>query len=204
MTLRVQSDIDPVKLKAQIDEALSAANLGRPSLQGLGPLVRVDRAREPIDPNDDIKLLALNSLMQQEPEKALPLLRTFLFSDKPIEVRRRALFVLGQSKAPGAQELLTEIATKNTDPALQRAAVQTLATMRGKQAAPDLIRIYRGSTDRSVKQAALSGLFITRDASGLVGLAREEKDLELKREIVSQLALMHDPAATAYMEELLK
>jgi hypothetical protein len=35
-------------------------------------------------------------------------------------------------------------------------------------------------------------------------MARGEKDLELKRTIVSQLALMNDKAATDYMVELLK
>ena len=164
----------------------------------------IGRSRQPADPNDDIKLLALNALMRQEPEKALPALRTFIFSDKPLELRRRALFVLGQSKAPGAQELLTEIALKNSDPALQRAAVQTFATTQGKAAAPKLVEFYRSSTDRNVKKAALSGLFIAQDASALVDLARAEKDLGLKREIVSQLALLRDPVATAYMEELLK
>ncbi|MBB5065350.1 HEAT repeat domain-containing protein [Granulicella mallensis] len=224
MRLRVQLTIDTEMLKShtlersgreaersRVDAQLAAITSADTypamiTLQGVEPFDVEDlgKPRQPIDPNDDIKLLALNSLMRQEPEKALPTLRTFLFSDKPIELRRRALFVLGQSKAPGAQELLTEIATKNTDLALQRAAVQTLATMHGKEAGPELVSIYRGSTDRSVKQAALSGLFIARDAPGLVDLARGEKDLEMKRQIVSQLALMHDPAATAYMEELLK
>jgi hypothetical protein len=37
-----------------------------------------------------------------------------------------------------------------------------------------------------------------------VELARGEKDLNLKRQIVSQLAVMKDPAATDYMLELLK
>jgi hypothetical protein len=47
-------------------------------------------------------------------------------------------------------------------------------------------------------------LFITQDAPHLVELARSEKDMELKRTIVSQLAIMHDKAATDYMMELLK
>ena len=161
-------------------------------------------SQTPHDPNDDLKLLALNSLMQQEPEKAMPVLRTFILSDKPIELRRRALFVLGESKAPGAQELLMEVATKSTDPQLQRAAVQTLATTRGKKAAPDLVKIYQGSSDHEVKRAAVSGLFLAQDAADLVELSRAKKDMDMKRDIVTQLALMHDPAATAYMEELLK
>jgi hypothetical protein len=158
----------------------------------------------PHDPNDDLKLLALNSLMQQEPEKAMPILRSFIFSDKPIELRRRALFVLATNKAPGSQDLLLEIATTSKDASLQRSAVQTLAETRGKAAEPVLVKIYQGSTDMQVKRAAVSGLFIAQDAPDLVTLARAEKDIEMKRNLVSQLALMHDPAATAYMEELLK
>jgi tetratricopeptide (TPR) repeat protein len=225
--LRVQSSVDTEMLKAhtvdvdrsrrETERALREAESAQLSVHpdtvpgvDVGPTTFLfdgdtpGKSRQPIDPNDDIKLLALNSLMRQEPEKALPLLRTFIFSDKPLELRRRALFVLGESKAPGAQELLTEIATKNADVELQRIAVQTLATMHGKEASPELVKIYRDSTDRRVKKTALNGLFLARDASGLVDLARSEKDLEMKREIVSQLALMRDPIATAYMEELLK
>jgi hypothetical protein len=38
----------------------------------------------------------------------------------------------------------------------------------------------------------------------MVEMAKNEKDLELKRQLVQQLALMNDPAATNYMMELLK
>jgi hypothetical protein len=47
-------------------------------------------------------------------------------------------------------------------------------------------------------------MFITKDAPHMVEMARNEKDLELKRRIVSELALMNDKAATDYMMELLK
>jgi len=213
MALRVEAgvhvQIDEAKMQADMAKAMTKMDVHLGDFQ-----VRLDDmdidldelgdSGQPHDPNDDLKLMALSSLMRQEPEKALPILRDFIASKRPVEVRRRALFVLGESKAPGAQELLTEIATKNGDPVLQRAAVQTLATMRGKAAAPELVTIYKNSSDHGVKRAAVNGLFIAGDASGMVELARAEKDMEMKRDIVSQLALMHDPAATAYMEELLK
>ncbi len=60
---------------------------------------------------DDIKILALNALMRQDPAKALPLLRDLLKSDKSVEIRRQALFVLSRSKDPQAQTILTEVAT---------------------------------------------------------------------------------------------
>jgi hypothetical protein len=64
--------------------------------------------------------------------------------------------------------------------------------------------VYRGSSDAGVKRAAINGLFLTHDAPRLVDLARGEKDLNMKRDIVSQLSLMDDKAATDYMLELLK
>jgi tetratricopeptide (TPR) repeat protein len=153
---------------------------------------------------DDIKILALNALMRQDPAKALPLLRDFLKSDKPVEMRRQALFVLSRSKDPQAQAILTEIAKTNGNPEMQRQAIEMLALNRGKDAGPTLVEIYRGATDAQVKRACINGLFLAHDAARLVELARAEKDLNLKRDIVSQLALMHDQAATDYMLELLK
>jgi hypothetical protein len=153
---------------------------------------------------DDIKLLALNALLQQEPAKALPPLHDLILSDKPINVRRQALFALSRSKDPQAQAMLLDVATSAKDPALQVEAIQVLSTQRAKDAGPTLVQIYKTTTDPKVKRAVLSGLFIAHDATRLVDLARGEKDLNMKRDIVSQLAIMHDPVATAYMEELLK
>ncbi len=45
---------------------------------------------------------------------------------------------------------------------------------------------------------------MANDDTHLVELARQEKDLEMKRRIVSQLSLMKGEAASDYMMELLK
>lgn len=153
---------------------------------------------------DDIKLLALTSVMRQDPARAIPMVRDILHSDKPLDVRRDALFILSRSKDPQAQALLAETAQNSKDPALQREALQAYALGRGKEAGPTLVNIYRSSSDVTVKRSALNSLFLAHDAPHLVDLARAEKDLNLKRDIVSQLALMKDPAATDYMLELLK
>jgi len=153
---------------------------------------------------DDIKILALNSLIRQDPAKAMPLLRDLLNSNKPEAVREQGLFVLSRSKDPQAQTLLSETATAKGDPQMQRTAIKLLSLSRGKDANPTLVEVYRGSSDAGVKRAAINGLFLTHDAPRLVDLARGEKDLNMKRDIVSQLSLMDDKAATDYMLELLK
>ena len=58
-------------------------------------------------------------------------------------------------------------------------------------------------SSRLVAQSASTGS-AAEDSVRMVEMARNEKDLELKRRIVSELALMNDKAATDYMMELLK
>jgi hypothetical protein len=154
--------------------------------------------------NPDIKILALNSMLNQDPAKAIPVLRDILNGDQPIGVKKHAIFVLAQSKSPEAQAMLHDAVTGKMDPELQRQAITMMALFQGKRDDNTLAEIYRTTSDRQTKRSIISAFFITQDAPHLVELARSEKDLELKRSIVSQLAIMHDKAATDYMMELLK
>jgi hypothetical protein len=154
--------------------------------------------------DDDLKMLALNSLLNQDPARAVPLLRGVLSGNQPASVKKHALFVLAQSKSPEAESILHDAATGKMDPQLQREAIQSLAVFQGKRADATLIDVYKTTGDPQIKRSVISALFITQDAPAMVELARNEKDLNLKRSIVSQLALMNDKAATDYMMELLK
>jgi tetratricopeptide (TPR) repeat protein len=154
--------------------------------------------------NPDMKILALNSMLNQDPAQAIPALRDVLNGNQPIGVKKHALFVLAQSKSPEAQAILHDAITGKMDPELQRQAITMLALFQGRRDDDTLAELYHTTTDRQVKRSIISAFFITQDAPHLVELARSEKDLELKRSIVSQLAIMHDKAATDYMMELLK
>jgi hypothetical protein len=156
------------------------------------------------DPDADIKILALNSLLHQDPARAIPVLRDILNSSQPDSVKKQAIFVLAQSKAPEAQSILHDAVTGKMNPTLQRQAIQMMAVFQGKSANDTLVEVYRSTTDPAIKKSIISAIFITHDAPRMVELARNEKDLEVKRSIVSQLALMNDKAATDYMLELLK
>jgi hypothetical protein len=154
--------------------------------------------------NPDFKILVLNSMLNQDPAKAMPALRDVLNGNQPIGVKKHALFVLAQSKSPEAQAILHDAVTGKMDPELQREAITMMALFQGRRDDDILAELYHTTTDREVKRSIISAFFITQDAPHLVELARSEKDLDLKRSIVSQLAIMHDKAATDYMMELLK
>ncbi|WP_213806833.1 HEAT repeat domain-containing protein [Granulicella sp. dw_53] len=154
--------------------------------------------------DDDLKLLALNSLLNQDPAKAIPVLRAMLSGNQSMRVKKHALFVLAQSRSPEAQSVLHDAVLGKMDPELQREAIQSMAVFQGKRANDTLAEVYRSTSDASVRKSIISAFFISGDAPRMVELARNEKDLNVKRNIVSQLALMHDKAATDYMMELLK
>ena len=84
-----------------------------------------------------------------------------------------------------------------------RVAVRNLGLMRASSTGPALVELYSTQKDAPVRQAAVEGLFVQNNAEALVNLARKESDPAMKRAIVSKLAVMKNPAATAYMLEIL-
>ena len=156
------------------------------------------------DPDSDIKILALNSLMHRDPAQAVPLLRGILTGDQSVSVKKHALFVLSQSKTPEADALMRDLVVGKMGVDLQREAIQSSGIYRGNRNLDGLVEAYRTTSDDQVKRAVISALFVGGDDTHLVEIARAEKNMEMKRRIVSQLAIMNGKSAQDYMLELLK
>ena len=163
-----------------------------------------DRPRDEVGSDADLKALALNSLLNRDPAQAMPLIRNILAGDGSPELKHRALGMVAQSQSPDAQALLRDVAMGKFAPTEQKRAIQMMGVFRGKAANDTLAEIYRSSSDIAIKRAVISAFFVSGDATRMVEMARTEKDMSLKHDIVAQLALMHDKAATDYMVELLK
>ena len=156
-------------------------------------------------PDEELKLMALNALVNSDPDRAFPVLENLLKGSQPPRLKERALFVLAQSGSTRAQQLLEQVARGNGNPDLQFKAIQYLGVSRQQSAEPLLAEVYNSASDAGVKRAVINAL-AAQDRSGkaLVDLARKERDPELKREIVSRLSGMKSKEATDYMMELLK
>jgi hypothetical protein len=134
--------------------------------------------------------LALNSLMQQDESRALPIIQQILTQDKSEKLKARALFVLAQDSSPQAQSLIGQVAKNDRDPELQRKAVEMLAVTHGKQAAPTLADIYRQTSNERVKRAVLQTYLIIGTPDPLVDAASHESNPELVRTAVQTLGAM--------------
>src|SRR3984957_19532521 len=152
------------------------------------------KSNDPLPPqaeqDEELKLLALNSLMQQDEARALPVIQQILNSDKSEKLKSRALFVLAQDQSQQAQALLGQVARGERDAALQRKAIEMLAITRGKQASDTLADIYRHSTNEEVKKAILHDYLIIGTPDPLVDAASHESNPELVRTAVHTLGAM--------------
>jgi HEAT repeat protein len=151
------------------------------------------KSGQPVSPqaetDENLKLLALNALMQQDEAEAVPILQKVLSGNQSDELKSRALFVLAQSQSPQAQALINQIAQGQSGPALQIKAIRMLATQ-GKRADDTLASIYQHSTDVQVKRVILQSYLITGDSAKLLEAARQETNPELVKTAIHTLGAM--------------
>jgi hypothetical protein len=139
--------------------------------------------------DEELKLMALNGLVQSDPERALPLLENLLKTSSSPKLKERVLYVLAQSTAPRAKQLLEQVARGGAgNPDLQLKAISYVsATSKRTDNKQLLWEIYSSSNDNQVKRAVLSGLMNSRDKEHLLQVAKSEKSPQLRMEAISML-----------------
>jgi hypothetical protein len=136
--------------------------------------------------DDEMKIYAINGIMQSDPERGLPLLEGILKGASSPKVKRNALFVLAQSPAPKAQALLEQVARGSANPDLQvkrsstwrAAACQRRPGAAGNLTLSRMIRCQARDSPRHVSM---------RDGERLLAAVKNEKDLDLKRIAIESL-----------------
>jgi hypothetical protein len=151
---------------------------------------------QPVHPeaqkDEELRMLALRGIMNSDPERAVPILGKQLESASATpKEKSQALFVLAQSGSPQAREILGKVARGQSNPDLQRKAIQYLATFGGGDSRKILAEAYGATSDAGVKRAILRSYMISGDREHLFEAAKNEKDDDLKREAIRQLGLVH-------------
>lgn len=118
------------------------------------------RANCESDDDDDVKMTALNALMQMDSERAVPILKTVLAKrdSSSMCLRRRAVFLLSQKRAPEVTAILLDAARNDPDREVRLHAVQWLSQVRSDEAAAALDSILRSSRDTELQEKALFAL----------------------------------------------
>jgi HEAT repeat protein len=147
-------------------------------------------ARPESQVDEDMKLIAIQSLQHSSPEEAIPLLEQILEGTSSPRVKARALFVLALSDTPRAREILKNIAMGRSTPELQSRAIQYLGVHGGAESRAALAEVYAASSDVDIKRRILRAFMVAGEKNRLLAAAQSEKDPELRAAAVEQLGVM--------------
>jgi HEAT repeat protein len=140
--------------------------------------------------DEELKLLAIQSLMNSDPEKAVPLLDKVITGNSSPKVKDKALFVLSQSSSDKAQQILLGLAKANNQPDLQKRAIRYMGMNGNGRNRAVLKEIYNSSTDLGVKKTVFQAWLMCGCKEDVAALARTEKNPELRREAIRYLGMM--------------
>jgi HEAT repeat protein len=119
------------------------------------------RTAECNDADHDMRIAALDALLQMDSDQALPIIKSVLAKrdECSVELRKKAVFLVGQ-KAAGEEAASLLLATARQDPSAEvRAdAVFWLSNVRGDAAVASLDSILRSARDDEVREKAIFAL----------------------------------------------
>lgn len=141
-------------------------------------------------PDDDLKMLALNALMQRDEGRAMPIIQQILDKPGSDKLKEKALFVLANSNTAEAQQAIAQIARGQSNPQLQIKAIRMYAAIKGKQSVGTLSDVYQHSSDEGVKRAILHAYLLTGSPDKLIEAARGEQNPDLVKAAVQSLGAM--------------
>ena len=149
---------------------------------------------------------ALSLLATARGAQGLSVLQRQLKAETQPEPRRQLTSAIGQSREPGAVQVLRPL-LKDPDPKVRAEAVYRYSTLAGPAVANEILALIESETVDNVRTRAVSSIAQWPRGEGipqLVTLARSSKDPAVRKQAVSSLSNSRDPRAVAYMEELLK
>src|SRR5262249_5827644 len=106
-----------------------------------------DRA---ISDDDQLAIAALEGLMAQPSDRALPILKKVLAGPLSNVVKKRALFVLAQINQPEARDILLQTARTNAE--LRGDAIRSIGISGDAKSLDALQEIYNAGDERAKKQ----------------------------------------------------
>jgi HEAT repeat protein len=112
------------------------------------------------DDDDDIRIAALNAVLQMDADRAVPLLKTVLArrDSGSTCLRRKAVFLVSQKRSPETSAILLDAVRNDPDQEVREQAVFWLSQVPGEEAVTALDSVLRSSRDGAVQEKALFAL----------------------------------------------
>ena len=139
--------------------------------------------------DEELADIAVQGLINAPPERALPVLKKVLASQRSIKVKKRALFVLSQLETDEAMKVVLETAKSSPEPELRKEAINMLGVGGTQSAIEGLVDIYSASSADDKKRVIEA--WLVADRKDLVlKTARTEADPKVRRRAIETLGAM--------------
>jgi HEAT repeat protein len=163
------------------------AKPARPAMPAVPAQPAQSADRAPTE-DEELALAAMEGLMAQAPERALPIIKKVLAGSQTRLVKQRALFVLSQIDSPEAQEILVQTA-RSSDPAMRGEAIRSIGIGGDPKALDGLMAIYNaGGPD--VKGEVLQAWLIAGHKEAVYQAALNAKTEDEANEAIRMLGVM--------------
>lgn len=112
------------------------------------------------DEDSDVRVAALNALMEMDAERALPVLERVLArrDECSASLRRKAVFIVADGESPAATEIQLRVAREDPDAEVRGQAVFWLSEVDDERAVDALERILLESREPELREKALFAL----------------------------------------------
>lgn len=137
------------------------------------------------DDDSDVKLAALNAVLQMDAERAMPLLTKVLARRDPGSacLRRKAVFLVAQKRNDNTEDVLLGAARNDPDAEVRRQAVFWLSQVSSPRAVQALDSIARLSNDPELQEKAVFALSQQQDPKATQALRTIAERKDMRREI---------------------
>ena len=128
--------------------------------------------------DDDMRIAALQGLMQMDAESAIPILRQVLAKRGSCTqaLRKHAVFIVSQKRSDEATSLLLEVARTDPSNEVRAEAIQWLGQVHSTRAVTALDSIAANATDDEILDKAIFALSQSRDERSDAALRRIAAD----------------------------
>lgn len=140
--------------------------------------------------DDELADIAVGSLINAPPERALPILKKVLASNRSVKVKKRALFVLSQIESDEAMKVVLDTAKTSREPELRKEAINMLGVSGEQKAVEGLSEIYAASTSADEKKRVIEAWLVADRKDLVLKAARTEADPKVRRRAIETLGAM--------------
>ena len=158
------------------------------------------------DPDIELKIAALDALLQMDKEKAFPILEKIIRSNKNPGLREKAIFILSQFDDPRVVPILAEVALKDNNKQTREKAIFWLGQIKRPESINQLVKIYKSIEDIELKEKVIFSIAQYGSDKGvkyLIQLFQKEKILRLKKKIIFWLGQSRSEEAKKFIEKIL-